>query len=697
MLPLAVLFSIVVMYHLKITANIMSLGGIAIAIGAMVDAAIVMIENAHKYIEHEGEVKSRFDIIISAAKLVGRPLFFSLLVITVSFLPVFALQAQEGRLFKPLAYTKTFSMFFASLLSITIVPPLMLLLIRGKITPEDKNPVSRFLIRIYEPACRFSLKHRWFIIGGAIMIFVMSMPLFRKIGSEFMPPLNEGSILYMPTTFPGISITEAERLLIIQDKLFKTFPEVDTVFGKVGRADTATDPAPLSMIETTVVLKPEEEWPKRIEKFKNIPQPFKTILQSVFGKKRRVTWEELIEEMDSKFKFPGVTNAWTMPIKARIDMLTTGIRTPVGIKIYGPDLKVIQVIGEKIEGVLRNLEGTRSVYAERVVGGYFVIKRDELARHGLRVEEVESVIESAIGGMNIDVTIEGRERYPINVRYVRDFREDIERVKRVLVVTPTGAQVPITQLADIKIVSGPPVIKDENGSLTGWIYVDVAGVDIGTYVKKAKNLLREKIKIPPGYYLQWSGQYEYMERAKEKLKLILPLTLMIVFMLLYFNKKSVIETFIVMLAVPFSLVGVVWILYLLGYNLSVAVWIGIIALLGVDAETGVVMLVYLDEAYERWKREGKLKSLNDLEDAIMYGAVQRVRPKVMTVSAIIAGLLPIMWSHGTGADVMKRIAAPMIGGIITSMLMELLVYPPIYVIWKGRGVREIEKNENKEV
>ena len=692
-LPVAVLMSLILMYHLKITSNIMSLGGIAIAIGAMVDAIIVMIENVHKYLEkweEEGKPKkSRLEVMIDAMRLVGRPLFFSLLIITVSFFPVFALEAQEGRLFKPLAYTKTFAMLFASFISITLTPALITLVIRGKIIPEHKNPIAKILISLYTPFVRFVLRFRVITIAITIAVIVVTYPVFKRLGSEFMPPLNEGSILYMPTTLPGISITEAGRLLQIQDRILVSFPEVLTVFGKAGKADTSTDPAPLSMIETTVILKPKDEWPCRVTKdYAWIPDFLsfiRPLMKKVFGECRPWTWEELISNMDRAMRFPGVTNAWTMPIKARIDMLTTGIRTPIGIKIFGSDLNVIENIGKQIEAALRDLPGTRSVYAERVVGGYFVdfvVKREVAARYGLTVEDVQDIIQTAIGGMVIDYTVEGRERYPIQVRYARDFRDDIEKLKRVLVPTPSGAQVPIEQLADIRLTMGPPSIKDENGSLTGWVYVDIEGVDIGTYVKMAKKRVQEMVEIPPGYWLMWSGQYEYMQRAMEKLRLILPVTLVVIFVLLYINFRSVTETLIVMLSLPFAVSGAFLLLWILNYNISVAVWVGIIALAGVAAETGVVMIIYLDEALEIWRREGKLKTVKDLYDAVMYGAVQRVRPKLMTVASTIMGLLPIMWSTGTGADVMKRIAAPMIGGMVTSTILTLLVIPTIYFIWK---------------
>ncbi len=671
-LPIAILLSFIPMVYLRVTANVMSLGGIAIAIGAMVDAAIVMIENAHKWLEHNEDKRERGQVILGAARQVGKPLFFSLLVITVSFLPVFALQGQEGRLFKPLAYTKTLAMFFASLLTVTLAPVLMVLLIPRKITKEEKNPVSRALIAIYHPVVRFVLKWKWPILGAALITMVVTFPAFKQLGSEFMPPLNEGSILYMPTTLPGVSITEAKKYLQLQDQLIKSIPEVKRVFGKVGRAETATDPAPLSMIETTILLKDKKYW------------------------RPGMTWDKLIEELDRKVRIPGWVNAWIMPIKTRIDMLTTGIRTPVGIKIFGPDLKTIQKIGEQLEGIISKIEGTRSVFAERVTGGYFVdfaVKREEAARYGLTVQDVQDIIESAIGGKIITMTIEGRERYTVNLRYARELRDDIEKLRRVLVPTPTGAQVPITQLADIKVTTGPPVVKSEQGQLTGWVYVDVAGRDIGSYVKEAKERVKKELKLPPGYYLGWSGQYEYMQRASQKLRLILPLTLFLVFLLLFMNFRNFTESLIVILSIPFSLVGGVWLLYLLGYNLSVAVWVGFIALAGVAAEIGVVMIIYLDQAYNNAKREGRLNNLYDLHNAIIAGAAKRVRPIMMTVMAIIMGLLPIMWSHGAGADVMKRIAAPMIGGMITATILNLFVIPVIYALWKGRGLRGASNKE----
>ena len=669
-LPIAILLSFISMYYLKLTSNIMSLGGIAIAIGAMVDAAIVMVENAHKRLEQwesEGRKGSRSQVIIEAAKEVGKPLFYSLLIITVSFLPIFTLEAQEGRLFRPLAFTKTSAMFFASFLSITLAPVLMVLLIRGKIHSEAKNPVSRFLIALYYPVVRAVLRFKKTTIAIAALMLVLTVPSFMRLGSEFMPPLNEGMIFYMPTTLPGISVTQAGRILQLQDRILMNFPEVLRVFGKSGRAETPTDPAPFSMGETTVMLKPESEW------------------------RPGMTWDKLVAEMDQALRLPGVANAWTMPIKNRIDMLSTGIRTPVGIKIFGPDLKKIEEIGKQIEGVLPQVPGTRTVFAERVASGYYLdidIRRDEVARYGLMIGDVGMVIESAIGGENITTTVEGRERYPINLRYARELRDDVEKLKRVLVPTMmNGAQIPLGQLADIRLTTGPAMIKNEEGQLVGYVYVDMAGRDIGGYVEEAKKVVAQNIKLPQGYTLVWSGQYEYMQRAKERLLYVVPLTILIIFVLLYLNFQSVAKSLIVLLSVPFSLVGGIWLLDLLDYNLSVAVWVGIIALAGVAAETGVVMIVYLDEVYERRLREGLMSSQRDLYDAIIEGAVQRVRPKMMTVMAIIAGLLPIMWSHGTGADVMKRIAAPMIGGMVTSTILTLAVIPAIYALWRAREVK----------
>jgi len=671
-LPVAILLSFVVMYYMDINSNIMSLAGIAIAIGVMVDAAIVMVENAHKRLEQwaqmpEEDRPERNSVVIEAAKEVGKPLFFSLLIITVSFLPVFTLEAQEGRLFKPLAYTKTLAMFFASFLSITLVPVLMVLLIRGRIVSEKKHPISRVLIWLYRPFVWSALRWRKTVLVLAVVALAATWPAFQQLGSEFMPPLWEGTTMYMPTMLPGASIGEVGRILQVQNRLIRTVPEVEMVFGKAGRARTATDPAPLGMIETVITLKPQEEW------------------------RPGLTPRGLEAELDELLQLPGVANTWTMPIKGRIDMLSTGIRTPVGVKIFGPDLEVIQGIGENIEQILGSVEGTRNVVAERVVGGYFLdfeVRRAEAARYGLNVEDVLALVETAVGGKNITQTIEGRERYPVNVRYARELRDDIESLRRVLVASPTGAHVPIGQLADIRVTTGPPVIKSEDAQLVGYVFIDIADRDIGSYVAEAQEVVASNVELPTGYYLVWSGQYEYMQRAKERLVYVVPLTLIIIFLLLYLNFESVTQSLIVMLSVPFALIGAVWLLSYLEYNLSVAVWVGLIALAGIAAETGVVMIVYLDEFYEEYVRSGRLTSMEALRDAVMQGAVQRVRPKMMTVASTMFGLLPIMWATGSGADTMKRIAAPMIGGMVTSTALTLIVIPAIYVMWRGMQHRK---------
>lgn len=703
-LPLAVLASFVPMFYLKITSNIMSLGGIAIAIGAMVDASIVLVENAHKRLENfDGSGgNSRLDTIITAAKEVGRPIFFSLLVIAISFMPIFTLEGIEGRLFKPLAFTKNFAMAFAAVVAITVAPALMGLFLKGKIRPEENHLVSRFLFRLYAPAVHFVLKRPILVISAAGLIVLMTVPVYFKLGSEFMPPLNEGSILYMPTTLPGISVTEATRLLQVQDRLLKSFPEVERVFGKAGRAVTSTDPAPFSMMETTVILKPQKEWRTKDRWYsKTIPGflqwPFRVIWPD------RISWEELIYGeggLDSALRLPGVVNAWTMPIKGRIDMLTTGVRTPVGIKIYGDDLKKIEEIGMEIENLVQEIEGTKSVISERTSGGYFLdfkLKREEIARYGLSIEDVQMVIIAAAGGESITQTIEGRERYLVNVRYPRELRDDPEKMGRIYVPTPSGAQVPIAQLADIETRVGPSMIRTENARLAGYVYVDMARSDVGGYVKELKLSLKQNLKLPEGYSLVFSGQYEYMIRVKQRLLVVVPLTIFIIILLLYFNTGSFVKTAIVLLAVPFSLVGAVWLMYLLGYNISIGIWAGIIALLGVDAETGVIMLLYLDLSYEEMRRKGLMKTMADLKEAIIHGAVKRVRPKMMTVLTTFVGLLPIMWaqSHETGADVMKRIAAPMVGGIFTSFLMELLVYPAIFLLWKWHS--EVKRAKPQEL
>ena len=667
-LPVAILLSFLAMYYLGITSNIMSLAGIAIAIGAMVDAVIVMIENAHKRLEQwerGGRSGSRAADIVQAAQEVGKPLFFSLLIITISFLPVFTLEAQEGRLFKPLAFTKTAAMFFAALVSITVAPLLMVWLLKGKISPEERNPINRVLLRLYRPIVSGALRVRWLVIILAVLAVAVTVPLYARLGSEFMPPLNEGTILFMPTALPGISVTEATRLLQRQDKLLKQFPEVDHVFGKVGRAETPTDPAHFSMAETTVTLKPEEQW------------------------RPGVTWDSLIAELDPLLKFPGMPNIWWMPIQTRTEMLATGIRSNLGIKILGPDLAEIERIGLTIESLLQGLRGTRSAYSERVTGGYYLdvqVDRDAIARYGLTIEDVEDVIESAIGGKNISQTVEGRERYPINVRYARALRDDPESLRRVLVETPSGATIPMAQLAQISMVTGPPTVRDERGSLSGIVFVDVTGRDLAGYVAEAQRVVREQVRLKPGYRLEWGGQFQYLERAKARLRIVVPVTIFLIFVLLYMNFRSVTRSLIVLLSVPFGVIGAIVYLYFLSYHLSVAVWVGIIALAGVAAETGVIMIIFLDEAYERWHREGRLHFMADLHLAIIEGAVQRVRPKVMTASAILIGLLPIMWSHGSGADVMKRIAAPMIGGMVSSTLLTLVVIPVLYALWRGRSL-----------
>jgi len=665
-LPLAILMAITAMYYLGVSSNIMSLGGIAIAIGVMVDGAIVMVENAHKKLEQAGKDADRVSIIIAAAKEMGKPLFFSLLIITVSFLPVFTLEAQEGRLFRPLAYTKTFAMGFSALLSITVVPLLMVLLIRGKIIGEARNPLSRVLIAGYGPIARLSFRFRKTVVLLAVVGLVATLPTFMKLGSEFMPPLYEGTLMYMPVTLPGASITEMQRLLQLTDRIIRQFPEVEQVFGKAGRARTPTDPAPLTMIETIITLKPADQW-----------RPGMTV-------------EKLENELDQALQIPGLANSWTMPIKGRLDMLTTGIRTPLGIKIYGSDLEEIQRIGGELEQALRDVPGTRNIFAERTAGGYYIyfkINREEIARYGLLVSDVERVIESAIGGTNISTTIEGRERFPVNLRYSRAFRNTLEDLKRVLVSTPTGQQIPITQLADVNLVKGPTVVKSEGSQLVGYVYVDVAGRDLGSYVQEAQQIVAQQIQLPKGYHLNWSGQYEYMQRAKARLMYVVPLTLLIVFLLLYLNFQSIARSLIVLLSVPFAAIGAIWSLYLLEYNLSVAVWVGIIALVGVAAEIGIIMITYLDYTYDNWTAEGRLTRMKDLIDAVIEGSVKRVRPITMTVGSTIAGLLPIMWTHGSGADVTKRIAAPMIGGMISTLILTLLVLPAMYIIWKGWNLK----------
>ena len=664
-LPVAVLLAFIPMAYLKITSNIMSLGGIAIAIGAMVDAAIVMVENAHKRLEQHPHL-DRIETIITAAKEVGRPLFFSLLVIAVSFLPIFALEAQEGRLFTPLAYTKTFAMLSATALSVTLAPVLMVLLIRGRIRVESKNPLNWFLVALYRPLLAGALHVRWLTLAIAVAAVGLTVPVFMRLGAEFMPPLNEGTILYMPTTVPGLSIPEATKVLQIQDQLLMTFPEVERVFGKMGKAPTATDPAFVGMAEITVTLKPEAQW------------------------RLGMTWDHLLDEMDAKLRIPGFPNIWWMPIQTRTEMVTTGVRSPVGIKVLGADLKTIEKIGLEIEQVLASVPGTKSAFAERLNAGYYldlIVNRREAARYGLTVGDVQAVITSAIGGETVTTTVEGLERYSVNVRYKRELRDDPDRLKRALIPTASGAQIPLGEIAEIVVNQGPPSIADEAGALAGLVSVSVSGRDLRGYVENAQHAVRDRVTVPSGYRLVWTGQYEHLVRAEERLKLVVPVTLALILLLLYLNFRSLAKSLIVLLSIPFAAIGAIWYLEYLSYNLSVAVWVGIIALAGVATETGVVMLVYLDEAYERRVREGRMTTAQDLREAVLEGAVQRVRPKMMTVAAIMGGLLPIMWTTGTGADVMKRIAAPMIGGMVSSTVLTLLVIPILYALWRGQWSR----------
>lgn len=724
-IPITVVLAFIPIQLSGMTANIMSLGGLAVAIGAMVDAAVVVVEQAHKKLEQwnaEGRPGKYQDVIISAVKEVGGPSFFALLVIAVSFLPVFALEAQEGRLFNPLAFTKNFAMVIAAVLAITLDPAMRLLFTRmdnftfrprwlahitnsllvGKIHGEETHPISRPLMKLYHPIVEFVLEHRWLTIGAAVLAIAVTVPIYTglpaipalgykgmpaQLGSEFMPPLDEGTLLYMPTTMPGMSVGEATRLLQTQDRIIRAFPEVDRVFGKAGRVESATDPAPYSMMETVITLKPQSQWARVPRWYSHRAPEWAQSFLRRFWPDHQSTQDLIYGPggLNDALALPGVANAWTMPIKARIDMLTTGVRTPVGIKVLGSNLAEIERVGEQIETALKPIPGTTSVFAERTAAGYFLdfdLKRDQLARYGLTVDAANDVLMSAIGGEPVTTSIEGRERYAVNVRYLRDYRTDLESLRRVLVATPAGAQIPLGQIADINYRTGPGMIRDENGRLSGYVYVDVAGRDIGGYVAEARKVVAEKVSVPTGYQLVWSGQYESMERVKERLKLVLPITLFIVFLLLYFNTGSAVKTLIILLAVPFSAIGAFWLLFLLGYNMSIAVWVGLIALLGVDAETAVFMLLYLDLAYHDAIKRNQMNSWDDLREAIVHGAVKRLRPKVMTVSCMLFGLLPIMWSVGAGGDVMKRIAAPMIGGIITSFILELVIYPPIFAIWK---------------
>jgi Cu(I)/Ag(I) efflux system membrane protein CusA/SilA len=627
----------------------------------MVDASVVMVEDAHKKIEHAPPDAPREPLILDAAKEVGPSLFFALLIITVSFLPIFALEGESGRLFKPLAFTKTFAMGGASILAITLIPILMVYFIRGKIRPESANPLSRMTMAVYQPVLRGILRFPLLAIITALVLVVITLIPLSRLGSEFMPPLDEGDLLYMPTTFPGISITEAKNILQQTDRIIRTFPEVDYVFGKAGRAETATDPAPLSMIETTIRLKDRKYW------------------------RPGLTTEKLIQELDAAIKFPGLANSWGYPIKIRIDMLSTGIKTPVGIKLLGNDLNVLSRLGQEVEAILKQVPGTASVFAERVIGGYYLdfdIKRLEAARYGLTVGDVQEVITMALGGENITQTVEGLERYPVNLRYFQDYRSSLPALKRILIPTPKGPPIPMEQVADIRLHQGPDMIKSEGARRTAAIFVDIRDIDLGTYIQKAKEAIKAHLKLPPGYNLLWSGQFEYMERARERLQVVVPITLVLVILLLYLSTQSLVKVCIILMAIPFSLIGAIWLLYLLDYNLSVGVFVGIIALAGLDAETGAIMLLYLDISHDERKAQGKLNTYEDLKEAVMHGAVQRLRPKLMTILANIFGLFPVMWATGTGSEVAKRIAAPLVGGVTTSFLLELLIYPAIYLLWK---------------
>lgn len=706
-IPISVFLTFIPLYFMRISVNIMSLSGIAISIGVLVDGSIVLMENAYSKIQKkikEGSKEDFHKVTLEAMIEVAPSIFFSLLVIAVAFTPIFALVDQEGRLFKPLAWSKNLTMLISSILAITLNIAVRMLFARvepynfkpkllsniftkifvGTYISEERHPISKILFKIYEPVCRFILKNPKKVIFCAIFFLLFSLIFYFKLGHEFMPPLGEGTILYMPTTFPGISIAEAKRILQKQDEILKSFPEVERVFGKAGRAITATDPAPLAMFETTIILKDEKFWREKKRWYSSwAPELLKKFLRIIWRDK--ISYEELINEMDEKMRFLGITNAWTMPIKGRIDMLSTGIRTPIGIKIFGDDFKKIEEIGVEIERNLKNLKGSRSVFSERVTGGYYldiIPIRENLARYGLKIDDLNMVLTSAIGGENVTFTIEGRERYPVNLRYPRELRDNLENLKRVLISTPLGYQIPLEQVAKINLIQGPAMVRDENGFLTGYVYVDISGRDIGGYVSEAKELIKNNIVLPKGYHLKWSGQYENMIRVKEKLRVILPITIFLIFLLIYANTKSYFKTFVILLAIPFSATGAIWLFYILDYNVSIAAWVGMIALLGLDAETGIFMLLFLDLSYEEYKRKGLIREEKDLDEAIVHGAVKRIRPKFMTVMTTFMGLIPIMFSTGTGADLMKRIAAPMVGGLITSFLLELLIYPAIYKLWK---------------
>jgi Cu(I)/Ag(I) efflux system membrane protein CusA/SilA len=720
-IPISVLLSFIPLYHFGITVNIMSLAGIAISIGVLVDGAIVEVENAYHRIhdwqgkwlgrteltpeEREERRNEFFHVRLEALKEVGPSVFFSLLVIAVAFLPIFALVDQEGRLFKPLAWSKNLAMALAAFLAITLDPAMRMLFARidpfsfrprwlarvataaavGRYHAEDRHPISRILHRLYEPVCRWCLAHPKSVIAAALVVLGVSLPMYFRLGSEFMPPLNEGTILYMPTTLPGLSVTAAQELLETQDRVLRSFPEVESVHGKAGRAETSTDPAPFSMMETTVVLRPPSQWRAKEVWYQRWPEWTKPLFRPFWPD--RISWQELVAELDAALKIPGVTNAWTMPIQARIDMLSTGIRTPVGIKVFGRDLGEIQAIGERIEGLLRDVPGTRSVFAERVAGGFFVDiepRREQLARYGLTIADVQMTIGAALGGENVSTVVDGRERYPVNVRYPRELRDDLAELGRVLVESPAGAQVPLGQLAEIRLTHGPAMVRDENGFLAGYVFVDVAGRDVGSYVEQAKTIVASNLALPAGTTLVWSGQYENMQRVRERLKVVVPVTLVLIFVLLHANTKSTFKTLLILVAVPFSAIGAIWLFHLLDYNVSIAAWVGMIALLGLDAETAVFMLLFLDLSWKEARERGELGSRAAVDEAIVHGAVRRVRPKMMTVAAAFMGLVPILFSTSAGADVMKRIAAPMIGGLATSFLAELLIYPVAYKLWKLR-------------
>jgi Cu(I)/Ag(I) efflux system membrane protein CusA/SilA len=711
-IPVAIVLSFLVMHALGVSSNIMSLAGIAIAIGALVDAAIVVVEQTHVKLaawEAQGRPGDHRRVIIDAVKEVGGPSFFSLLVIAVAFLPIFGLQAQEGRLFRPLALTKNTAMFVAAILAVTLDPALRLVLTRieplrfrprwlsrlltpvvvGRVEADDRNALSRALMRVYEPVLSWALRHRLAVMGGALLAMLLTIPVYMKLGREFMPPLNEGTLLYMPITLPGIGVTDATRYLQVQDRLIRQVPEVQSVFGKIGKAETATDPAPMSMVETTIVLRPESEWREvHVERWHSRwPAPLRRVLGIAWPEQRRLSWDELVDELDRTVRLPSFANAWLYPVKTRIDMVSTGMRTPVGVKVLGPDLAVIERIGTEVERALKDVPGTRSAFFERVTGGSYLdveIDRDAAARFGVAAADVNEVVETALGGESVTTVVDGRERLGVSVRVARELRETPEDVGRLLVRTPAGALVPLADVATIAIHTGAPMIRNEEGFRAGYVYVDVAGRDLGRYVDDAKRAVGAQVSLPAGYQITWSGQYEYMQRARARLALLVPITVLVIVLLLYLNTGSLVETLIVLLAVPFSAIGAFVLIWLLHYNLSVAVWVGVIALMGVDAETGVFMLLYLDIAWRKARDAGRLRDASDLRVAIMEGAVKRLRPKVMTVAVMLAGLLPILWSTGTGSDVMRRIAAPMVGGILTSFLMELVVYPVIYEMWKGR-------------